>query len=96
MPVVSVSELKAHLAKYLRLARRGVDVEVLDRGVPVARISGSQLSPSPDRERLARLVEAGFVKRGSGKASAFVGRERVRVEGAKLSSALVDERDERV
>lgn len=38
MTQVGIAELKAHLSKYLREAKDGDTVEVLDRGVPVARI----------------------------------------------------------
>jgi antitoxin (DNA-binding transcriptional repressor) of toxin-antitoxin stability system len=54
MRVINVSELKAHLSKYLRMASRGARIIVRDRDEPVA-----QLGPPPPealswRERLAR------------------------------------------
>ena len=36
MTTASISELKANLSRYLREVRRGNEVEVLDRGAPVA------------------------------------------------------------
>jgi len=40
MKSVSTSELKAKLAKYLRLVRQGELVEIRDRGIPIATIRG--------------------------------------------------------
>lgn len=42
MTRVGIAELKAHLSQYLREAKGGDVVEVLDRGVPVARIVPAQ------------------------------------------------------
>ena len=38
MQTASVSELKANLSRYLREVRRGGEVQVLNRGTPVARL----------------------------------------------------------
>lgn len=51
---INVSELKAHLSKYLRMASRGSRIVVKDRDEPIA-----QLGPPPGdalswRDRLAR------------------------------------------
>jgi antitoxin (DNA-binding transcriptional repressor) of toxin-antitoxin stability system len=54
MKAINVSELKAHLSKYLRLASRGARIVVKDRDEPIAQLgppSGEALSW---RERLAR------------------------------------------
>jgi prevent-host-death family protein len=51
MTTVSVSELKAHLSRYLREVRRGGEVQVLDRGRPVAGLTGvSDAATSPQDE----------------------------------------------
>ncbi len=53
MKDINVSELKAHLSKYLRMASRGIQIVVKDRDEPIA-----QLGPPPAKllwhERLAR------------------------------------------
>jgi len=36
MKVAAISELKAKLARYIRLVKSGEDVEIRERGVPVA------------------------------------------------------------
>jgi antitoxin (DNA-binding transcriptional repressor) of toxin-antitoxin stability system len=54
MKAINVSELKAHLSKYLRLASRGARIVVKDRDEPIAQLgppSGEALSW---RDRLAR------------------------------------------
>ena len=38
MTTASISELKANLSRYLRVVRRGGEVQVLDRGTPVAKL----------------------------------------------------------
>lgn len=40
MTTVSISELKANLSRYVREVRRGGEVQVLDRGKPVASYHG--------------------------------------------------------
>jgi antitoxin (DNA-binding transcriptional repressor) of toxin-antitoxin stability system len=54
MKAINVSELKANLSRYLRLASRGARIVVKDRDEPIA-----QLGPPPGealswRDRLAR------------------------------------------
>jgi antitoxin (DNA-binding transcriptional repressor) of toxin-antitoxin stability system len=61
MKSVKASELKASLAKYLRLVRGGERLEILDRGVPIAIIQGvcdeeiRFSSPAKDPRNLAKL-----------------------------------------
>ncbi len=66
MTTVSVSELKAHLSRYLREVRRGGEVQVLDRGRPVARLTGiGDTSTSSGEEQRQRFVEAGILRPGT-------------------------------
>ncbi len=44
MKVAAVSELKAKLAKFLRLVKAGEEIEIQDRGVPVAILSAKKSS----------------------------------------------------
>ena len=62
MKAVNVSELKANLSKYLRMASRGTRIIVQDRAEPIA-----QLGPvPPDTESWrARLAEAGRLRLGT-------------------------------
>lgn len=54
MKSIKVSELKAHLSRYLRMASRGTHIVVRDRDDPIAQLG----PPAPEaknwRERLAR------------------------------------------
>jgi antitoxin (DNA-binding transcriptional repressor) of toxin-antitoxin stability system len=54
MKAINVSELKAHLSKYLRLASRGAHIVVKDRDEPVAQLGPPQGESLSWRDRLAR------------------------------------------
>ncbi len=94
MRAVSISELKAHLARYIRDVRRGAELEILDRGVPVARLVRPSAVPGRDAERWVRLVKSGVLRAGSGDASGVLERPPLRLD-ADLSSALEDDRRDR-
>jgi len=100
MKTASVSDLKANLSRYLRLVRRGSEVQILDRGIPVARLvglAGSPASPNPhDEERLDRLVKAGLLRRGSGDVRAVLSEPPIVVAGADLRRALDEDRGDRL
>lgn len=53
MKDINVSELKAHLSKYLRLAARGRRIVVKDRDEPIAEIGPVRGDAVSWRERLA-------------------------------------------
>jgi prevent-host-death family protein len=94
MRAVSISQLKAHLARYLRDVRRGAELEILDRGVPVARLVGPAAVQGRDAERWLRLVKSGVLRGGSGDASVVLREPPLRLD-ADLSSALEDDRRDR-
>lgn len=63
MKPVSSSDLKAKLAKYLRLVRNGETIEVRDRGIPIAILRGTEkestlptIPPSDEPAQIGRLV----------------------------------------
>jgi antitoxin (DNA-binding transcriptional repressor) of toxin-antitoxin stability system len=62
MKDINVSELKAHLSKYLRLASRGVQIVVRDRDEPIAQIGPAVSTPTSWVERLSR---AGRLREGT-------------------------------
>ncbi len=93
MSAVSVSELKAELSRYLRAVRRGGEVQILERGVPIARLVGMPAA-SADGERVARLVGAGVLTPGSGDARVLLSRPPLAL-AADLSAALADDREDR-
>jgi antitoxin (DNA-binding transcriptional repressor) of toxin-antitoxin stability system len=54
MKAINVSELKAHLSKYLRMASRGSRIVVQDRDEPIAQIGPPAREALPWQERLAQ------------------------------------------
>jgi prevent-host-death family protein len=95
MKTVSVSELKTHLSRYLREVRRGGEVQILDRGVPVARLSPLPAYPSgEDEEHRCRLIEAGVLRPGSGQALDVLDTEPLELPGGLLG-ALTEDREDR-
>ena len=96
MTRASVSDLKAHLSRYLRQVRRGGEVQIVDRGVPVARLVGlSPPSREGDGERRERLIQAGVLRPGVGDASVTLSRPPIELSAA-LSTALDEEREDRL
>ena len=97
MTRVSVSELKAQLSRYIREVRRGGEVQILDRGEPVAMlvaIPGAR-SKEPDDERRERLIRAGVLRPGTGDARAILAKPPLKLSGADLLEALDEEREDR-
>jgi prevent-host-death family protein len=96
MKTASVTELKAQLAHYLRMVRRGTEVQVLERGVPIARLVGIEPASGVDAQRLERLARAGIVRRGSGDLSWLLVEPPISpAVKAHLSTALVSDREDR-
>jgi antitoxin (DNA-binding transcriptional repressor) of toxin-antitoxin stability system len=54
MKTINVSELKAHLSMYLRMASRGSRILVKDRDEPIAQIGPPHAEAVSWRDRLAR------------------------------------------
>mgnify|MGYP003580177016 CR=1 FL=1 len=54
MKVINVTELKAHLSKYLRLASRGGRIVVRDRDEPIAELGPARTERVGWPDRLAR------------------------------------------
>ena len=95
MKSASVTDLKANLSHYLRMVRRGTEVQVLDRGVPVARLVGLGKIAQAGDARLDRLERAGVLRRGSG-LSWLVDEPPIHVPGANLAAALDEDREDRL
>jgi len=54
MKVINVTEFKAHLSEYLRMASRGSRIVVKDRDEPVAQLGPIDKAQLPWRDRMAR------------------------------------------
>jgi prevent-host-death family protein len=96
MKTASVSDLKAHLSRYLRLVQKGGEVQILDRGVPVARLVAATGSGEAADARLDRLVAAGVVRRGSGGVGRVLATPPIAAPDADLRRALDEDRGDRV
>ncbi len=95
MKTVSVSDLKAHLSQYLRIVQRGSEVQILDRGVPVARLVAVNSSAEATDRRLERLVAAGIVRRGTGSMRRFLAMPPIAAPDADVQGALSEDREDR-
>lgn len=60
---MTVTELKNKLNQYLRLVKQGEIVEVLDHGVPIARLQGIEREQEGGDALLERLIREGIVTR---------------------------------
>ena len=97
--MASVSQLKANLSRYLRMVRRGSEVQILERGIPIARLtalSRDRTSAVEDTRRLDRLARAGVLRRGRGDLAWVVAAPLIRAPGSDVSGALADDREDRV
>ena len=93
MTTVSVSELKANLSRYLREVRRGGEVQVLDRGSPVARLV--PVTASDDSGIRERLIGTGLLRPGTGRAASVLDDPPLAL-GVSISQALSEDRKDRL
>jgi prevent-host-death family protein len=91
MKSVSISDLKANLSRYIRAVRRGAEVQVVDRGVPVARLVPLAQARGSDADRLARLVRSGVIRAGTAEPVGVIDEPPIRID-ASLSEALAEDR----
>jgi prevent-host-death family protein len=99
MKTVSVTELKANLSRYLDMVQRGSEVQVLERGVPIARLVGLEAGRTrgkkEEQEKLDRLERAGMIRRGTGDMRWVLEQEPLKLPGPSVVEALVEEREDR-
>lgn len=70
---VSVTELRAHLSKWLDRARAGGEVVITDRGIPVARLTAVDSAGT-----LERLTAEGVIGKATAQRPVAAGRSRPR------------------
>ena len=92
MSSVSVSDLKANLSRYLREVRRGGEIQVLDRGNPVARLVPPAIIGDSHRER---LISAGVLRPGQGDSAAILEEPPLELP-TSISEALDQDRADRL
>jgi antitoxin (DNA-binding transcriptional repressor) of toxin-antitoxin stability system len=79
------------------MVRRGSEIQVTDRGVPVARLvrlEAGARRPTDDG-RVERLAESGVLRRGSGDLSWLLDQPPLG-ESVDLGDALAEDREDRV
>ena len=96
MTRVSISELKAQLSKYIREVKRGGEVQILDRGEPVAMLVAipSRDVRSDDDERRERLIREGIIVPGKGDGRAILAMPPLKLK-VDLLKALDEDREDR-
>ncbi|MCY4000104.1 MAG: type II toxin-antitoxin system prevent-host-death family antitoxin [Bacteroidetes bacterium] len=96
MTSVSMTDLKANLSRYIREVRRGGEVEVLDRGTPVALITKPKSIPKPSgNDAFEEMIRAGVLTRGNGCAREILDKPLIDLGGG-LSSLIIEDREDRV
>ena len=93
MTAASISDLKANLSRYLRVVRRGGEVQVLDRGTPVARLVPP--TANDDEGGRKRLIAKGLLRPGEGSAAAILDKPPLALP-MNLSEALAKDRRDRL
>lgn len=88
MRTVNIATLKAKLSEYVRLARKGERIRILDRRRAVAELSGLQISD--DRRIADDLVRAGQAEWRGGKPR--VRPMKLRRGPARVADAVLEDR----
>ena len=92
MTTVSISGLKAKLFGYIREIRRRGEVQVLDRGKPLARLA----PPVAAGDRLDQtFVRIGLLRPGKDQAAAILDEPPIQLP-TSLSAALMENRTDRL
>ena len=95
MKQVSVTELKRRLSQYLRMVKRGASLEIVERSIPIARMTSMRGSAGGANERLERLIHEGVITRARGRASRkTLSFEPIRCNG-DAARALTESRGDR-
>jgi antitoxin (DNA-binding transcriptional repressor) of toxin-antitoxin stability system len=94
MKSVSVSILKAQLSHYLREVARGGEIQIVDRGVPIARLT--RTPPAGEKNaRRERLAASGIVRLGKGGMKRIIHARPLEIRHG-LSNTLREDREDRV
>jgi prevent-host-death family protein len=97
MKTVSVTELKAKLSHYLRMVKRGSEVQIVERGTPIARLVGlPRTALQSGRQRVERLCKAGVLRRGTGDLGWLLAEPPIPAHGVELERAVDEDREDRL
>ena len=87
-----MTDLRANLSRYIREVRHGAEIEVLQRGTPVARITSPVTGSSMARDE---MIKAGVLTPGNGRALEILDKPLIKLHGG-LSAAVIEDREDRV
>jgi len=90
---IGLREANIHFSKYIKLVKKGREIILTERGVPIAAIRPVAQQSDCLENRLSELEERGILKRGSGELKLP---PPVTLQGTTLSSLVIDERMERL
>ena len=95
MKTANIADLKNNLCRYLKQVRRGEEILIRDRNVPIAKIVPLPLAGEFDKELLA-LAAAGVVRLPEKKldVKAFFAKKSARVPIKEAIAAVVADREE--
>lgn len=82
MKDINVSELKAHLSKYLRMASRGSRIIVKDRDEPIAQLGPLEVESASWAERMAREGRLRLGGQSFGKIAISKPRKRIDIQAS--------------
>jgi prevent-host-death family protein len=82
-----------HFSKYIKLVKKGREVILTERGVPIAAIRPVARQSDCLEDRLSALEDRGILRRGSGELKLP---PTVTLQGTALSRLVIDERAERL
>jgi prevent-host-death family protein len=97
MKTGSVTEVKNHFSRFLKLVKNGEAVLITYRGVPVARMESvrSNQNETGEGARLSRLERAGLLRRGRPISRELLSESPATLKkGASAVEALLEERRE--
>jgi prevent-host-death family protein len=86
---VNIRELKSRLSHYLRLAKAGESVEIMERGTPIGRIIPTAL---PVRDRIEAMARSGLLLWNKRKLRSMEPLARVRGKRT-VAEILVEDRE---
>ena len=93
MTTASISELKANLSRYVNEVRRGGEVQILDRGTPVARLVPATAGNDP--KALERLVSQGLIRPGRSDPAEVLKKPPLELP-VSILDALLEDREDRL
>lgn len=67
MKQVAVTQLKNRLSEFLRLVKRGETIDVLEHGIPIARLSPLVGKEKRSEDLLDRAIREGIARPGRGR-----------------------------